>query len=130
MNLQWILSPGAQFGILLAGLFGPLALFLYLKLELSAERRKAQQSKEALSSQLSDMASAMAGLRKSVTEIEERPEIEAPGITKGKRAAAIRMQMRGESLEAIAAGLRVPRSGVELLLRIQEMMKDRTNPVA
>jgi hypothetical protein len=130
MNFQWLANPSLQFGILVAGLFGPLVLFLYLKFELSAERRKSQQSTVALSSQLSEIASKMAGLQKAVTEMEERPPAGAPGRIREKRAVAVRMHMRGESAEAIAAGLRMPRSGVDLLLRIQEMMKERTSPAA
>jgi hypothetical protein len=130
MNFQWLSNPVVQFGILVAGLFGPLVLFLYLKFELSAERRKSQQSTEALSAQLSEMESNMGSLRKLVTEIEERPPASASGRIREKRAIAVRMHMRGESAETIAAGLRMPRNGVDLLLRIQAMMKERTSPAA
>src|SRR3954464_4179461 len=90
-------------GIAAAALAGTLALFVYLKSELCAERGKAKQSAEAVASQLSEMQSAMAGLRKVVAEIEERPIIQTAGFSNGKRAIAIRMHKRGESVEAIAA---------------------------
>ena len=130
MNLQWILNPLTQYGIMAAVLFGTLVLFLGLKFELSAERRKAQRSTADLASRLSDLESAMAGLRKAVSEIEERPQVEAPGINNEKRAIAIRMHMRGESVESIAACLRIPKSGVELLLKVQKMTGYREIPAA
>jgi mannose/fructose-specific phosphotransferase system component IIA len=125
MHLNWILNPLAQHGMLAAGLIACLSLFLALKLEVRAVRRRAQESRDALAAQVQQMESALGHIRQSVTDIEERPGAVSPGLNLTRRAQALRMHRRGESVETIAAALSAPRNEIDLLLKVQAMLQYR-----
>jgi hypothetical protein len=61
-------------------------------------------------------------MRQSVRTLEEAPASQptGQGINLSKRAQALRMRRRGESIATIAAALQTPRNEVELLLKVRE----------
>jgi hypothetical protein len=126
MHLDWLLNPLAQYGMLGAGLIACLALFLAVKLEVGEVRHGAQESRDALAAQVQEMESALGHIRQSVTEIEERPAVISPGLNLTRRAQALRMHRRGESVETIAAALSAPRNEIDLLLKLQTMLEYRS----
>jgi hypothetical protein len=126
MHLNWILSPLAQYVMLAAGLIACLALFAAVKTEMCVELQTAKQSRDALAAQVQEMESALGQIRQSVTDIEERPAAVSPGLNLTRRAQALRMHRRGESVETIAAALSAPRNEIDLLLKLQAMLQYRS----
>jgi hypothetical protein len=126
MHMDWILNPLAQYGMLAAGLIACLALFAAVKLEVCVVRQRAQESEDALAAQVRQMESALGHIRQSVTDIEERPGSVGPGLNLTRRAQALRMHHRGESVETIAAALSAPRNEIDLLLKLQSMLQYRS----
>jgi hypothetical protein len=118
MHLNWILNPLAQYALLGAGLIACLVLFMDMKLEV-------QESKNELTAQVQEMESALGQIRQSVTDMEERPGAVSPGLNLTRRAQALRMHHRGESVETIAAALSAPRNEIDLLLKLQGMLQYR-----
>ncbi len=47
----------------------------------------------------------------------------APSLTIAKRSQAIKMIRRGEPAEAVSAALGVPRSHIQLLIKVQELIQ-------
>jgi len=125
MYLDWILNPLAQYGMLAAGLMACLTLFLAVKREMGAVRQRAQESRDTLAAQVQQMESALEHIRKSVTDMEERPGAVNPGLNLTRRVQALRMHRRGESAETIAAALSAPRNEIDLLLKLQGMLQYR-----
>jgi UDP-N-acetylmuramoylalanine-D-glutamate ligase len=125
MHLDWIMNPLAQYGVLAAGLIACLALFAAVKVEVCVVRQKAQESEDALAAQVRQMESALGHIRQSVTEIEVQPRVVSPGLNLTRRAQALRMHRRGESVETIAAALGAPRNEIDLLMKLQGMLQYR-----
>lgn len=123
MHLDWILNPLAQYGMLAAGLIACLALFLAMKLEVCAVGQRARESRDALAGRVEEMESALGQIRRSVTDIEERPGTVSPGLNLTRRTQALRMHRRGESVQTIAAALSAPSNEIELLLKLQAMLQ-------
>jgi hypothetical protein len=109
--------------MLAAGLIACLALFLAMKLEVCAVGQRAQQSRDALAGRVEEMESALGQIRRSVTDIEERPGTVSPGLNLTRRTQALRMHRRGESVQTIAAALSAPSNEIELLLKLQAMLQ-------
>jgi hypothetical protein len=125
MHLDWILNPLVLYGMLGAGLIACLTLFVAVKLELCVVGKRAQETEDALAAQVQEMESALGQIRQSVTDMEERPAAVSPGLNLTRRAQALRMHRRGESVETIAAALSAPRNEIDLLLKLQSMLQYR-----
>jgi hypothetical protein len=124
MNLDWILSPLALYTVVALALVGCASLFVVTKIELSQLRRTAHQSRMDLAKKIEEVESAMA----DIPAAAPAPMlIVRPSINLTKRAQALRMRRRGESLESITAALSVPRNEIELLLKVHEMVDGRNN---
>jgi hypothetical protein len=126
MHMDWILNPLAQYGMLAAGLFACLALFVAMKREVNGVCQRAQESRDVLAAQVREMESALGHIRQSVTDREERPGAVGPGLNLTRRAQALRMNRRGESVETIAAALSAPRNEIDLLLKLQTLLQYRS----
>ena len=126
MHLEWILNPLAQYGMLAAGLFACLSLFLAMKREVNGVCQRAQESRDVLAAQVREMESALGHIRQSVTDMEERPGAVGPGLNLTRRAQVLRMNHRGESVETIAAALSAPRNEIDLLLKLQTLLQYRS----
>jgi hypothetical protein len=124
MNFDWILSPLTVYAVLGLNLVASISLFLHTKVEIAQLRRDTDRSRTELAKKMEEIESAMAGI--SATPPPPAPALR-PSINLTKRAQALRMRRRGESLESIAAALAVPRNEVELLLKVHEMLEARSN---
>jgi hypothetical protein len=122
MHLDWIVSPLACYGALALVLAACLFLAFTFKVEIAEVRRRAAQSNESLAMQIQEMGSAMARMRDDVPEAAELPAAFGPSLNLTKRARALRMHVRGESIETIAAALGAPRNEIELLLKLHETL--------
>ena len=124
MNLDWILSPLALYTVVALALVGCASLFIVTKVELSQLRRAADQSRVDLAKKIEEVESAMA----DIPAAAPAPMLMVrPSINLTKRAQALRMRRRGESLESITAALSVPRNEIELLLKVHELVDGRNN---
>jgi len=124
MNLDWILSPLALYTVVALALVGCASLFIVTKVELSQLRRAADQSRMDLAKKIEEVESAIA----DIPAAAPAPVLTLrPSINLTKRAQALRMRRRGESLESITAALSVPRNEIELLLKVHEMVDGRNN---
>jgi hypothetical protein len=124
MNLDWILSPLALYTVVALALMGCASLFIVTKMELSQLRRAADQSRMDLAKKIEEVEAAMA----DIPAAAPAPMLNVrPSINLTKRAQALRMRRRGESLESITAALSVPRNEIELLLKVHEMVDGRNN---
>jgi hypothetical protein len=126
MHMDWILNPLAQYGMLAAGLVACLVLFMAMKVEMCTELQSAKESRDTLAAHVQEMESALGHIRQSVTDIEERPGAVSPGLNLTRRAQALRMHRRGESVETIAAALSAPRNEIDLLLKLQTLLQYRS----
>jgi hypothetical protein len=118
------LIPLAPF--LLIGIHSVLGLVLFLCLEhemrimkLRSGRRHARQD-----SLTDGLKAQVAELSARVLDTEERTGLLVPppspksGLNLNKRSQAIRMSLRGEQAEKIAASLNLPQREIELLLKV------------
>ncbi len=122
-------SPLTLYALLALGMGACVYLFLTLSIEIQAGRKKRsvlEATVEALKAQLEDMSSRL-------DETEDRSAVPAsPGashaLNLNVRSKALRMARRGDSNQQIAAALGVPEQEVELLLKVQRMMREATPP--
>jgi len=114
MSLEWILSPLTLYAVVALALAGSLALFVSAKLELAQQRR-------ALVKRIDEVQSFVASA-KQAPDSHAAPVAARNSINLTKRAQALRMRLRGESVESISAALAVPRNEVELLLKLNELL--------
>jgi predicted PhzF superfamily epimerase YddE/YHI9 len=123
MQLDWILTPMAQYGFLALALAGCLALFLSLKREMAVALRSFTKSRESAAASAASLAAGLAALRQEM-ETTEAASLTGQKLNLTRRAQALRMQRRGESPATIAAALRLPRNEIDLLLKIQKLADD------
>jgi hypothetical protein len=126
MNLDWILNPLALYTVVALALVGCASLFIVTKMELSQLRRAANQSRIDLAKKIEEVESAMADIPAAAPAPMPMLTVR-PSINLTKRAQALRMRRRGESLESITAALAVPRNEIELLLKVHELVDGRNN---
>ena len=106
----------AQYIFLALGLMACLSLFFTLKCEILAHARKQRKRLEEMD-------------RKVIDANERHPEAviipTAPrsGFNASRRVLAMRMLRRGEDVSHVAAALGVPRREVELLIRVQAIIR-------
>ena len=129
MNLSWILNPATQYGALAMALIACLSFFVSLKREVHAIKLEARRAGESARGTIDALAKELQGLKEGVQEIEATPAALPPGeaINLTKRAQALRMHRRGESIPTIAAALRTPQNEIRLLLKIHQVL-DSPNP--
>jgi hypothetical protein len=119
MRLDWILNPLTIYAAVALALVASLFLFFGTKMELDRLRRSSRLSREELAKRIEELESAAADTPPETPAI---PSVR-PAVNLTKRAHALRMKRRGESLESITAALAVPRNEVELLLKLNEMLE-------
>jgi hypothetical protein len=121
MRLDWILNPLTIYAAVALALVASLFLFLATKIEIGRLRRSSRLSREELAQRIEELESAAADAPPEAPAI---PSVRL-SVNLTKRAQALRMKRRGESLESITAALAVPRNEVELLLKLNEMLEAR-----
>jgi hypothetical protein len=98
-----------QYGLLVSGISGSIALFLSLKQELRMQARKHQQRIEEMSARIAETPAYV-------------PPPARSGLNASTRVQALRMLRRNESPSHISAALGMQRGEVELLIRVQQMV--------
>lgn len=121
------MNPQAQM-ILLCGfsaatLLACLLLFLSLKRENAALRRRAQSDHDSFRQTLTTLEHSVSKLQAALNEREApaaaanaAPPMESMNIS--KRSQVLRLFRRGETPDRIASALHLPRTEVELLLKV------------
>lgn len=121
--MGWIGNPIFILTIAAVTMAACLLLFLSLKRENAALRRRAQMDHELLSEQVESFRRSLNQLQSALAEREEAaPAAVSPAPAESmnisKRSQALRLHRRGESPATIAATLRLPLNEVELLLKV------------
>lgn len=127
MQLNWILSPIAQYAFLALALAGCLVLFLSMKREIAVVLRSFTESRDSAAAFAATLAAGLAALRQEM-ETTEAASLTGQELNLTRRAQALRMQRRGESSATIAAALRLPRNEIDLLMKIQKLAGDHGLP--
>jgi len=122
VNLDWILSPLTIYAVVAIALLVCLALSLGTRLELIRVRRAADESQKAAAQKIEEMETWMSKITDQAAQTQPGGPIRH-SINLTKRAQALRMSRRGESVESITAALAVPRNEVELLLKVHGMVE-------
>jgi hypothetical protein len=122
MQFDWVLTPLAQCAFLALTLISCLALFISVKFEVAAVRNSLNKRDAAPAIPVTaSTAEVTAPLETRTLEAKVPTGTE---LTRARRAEALRMQNTGESSATIADTLRIPRHEIELLLKIQRLVKE------
>jgi hypothetical protein len=110
-------------GFSAATLLACLLLFLSLKRENAALRRRAQSDHDRFQQTLNALEHTVSQLQAALNEreapamaVKAAPPLESMNIS--KRSQVLRLFRRGETPDRIASALRLPRTEVELLLKV------------
>jgi len=124
MTLEFFLNPMTVYAIAVAGLLTALSMFVGIKREIAKakgaeEETNAKRALEQLA--VRDLENELETLRATVRNLEAVPSGRPAGIgiNLTKRAQALRMHHRGESIPSIAAALETPTNEIALLLKLQ-----------
>ena len=123
IQLDWLLSPIAQYALVALALAGCLVLFLCMRREIALVRRSATENRDSSAVSVATLTSELVTLRRR-TEAAETASFTGRELNLTRRAQAVRMQRRGESSATIAAALRLPRNEIDLLVKVQELVND------
>ena len=118
MNLDWILSPLTQYCVLALAFMSCMGLCFSTSIRMRMERRRMAMSQESLDQTVKALSTAVEQIRRDGPEPETRRPAPLQGVNLTKRAQALRMHRRGESLATISAALQSPRNEIELLLKV------------
>jgi hypothetical protein len=101
-----------------------MVLFLKNRRDMKRMHQAAMESARTASAGVSQLSTQVEGIRSSVRQMEEAPVTTGPihSINLSKRAQALRMYRRGETIPSIAAALRAPTHEVQLLLKVHHML--------
>lgn len=131
IRLDWILHPVAQYGALGAGLALCLYLFSTLKVEAARLDRRSEHRWTALSEAVSTLRTELEQAREEMREIKEHfgmlvpPAPTASGFNLSKRGQVLQMHRRGQAPEQIATTLGLPRTEVDLLLKVHRIVLEQ-----
>lgn len=113
------ICAGLAFALLLC-----LYLFLTLKAEMRARERRARQELEAVvvlaGQQVEQLEARLAALEQTASGAQPRP-----GMNLTIRTQVLRRRRQGEDAAQIATALGLPRTEVELLLKVDRLTLDR-----
>ena len=127
MGLDWLFNPVTTYALASATLLLSLVLFVSIKREMAKARGQAEESQTTREEEqlvIRGLETELESLRESVRHLEAVPPGRAGGmgINLTKRAQALRMHRRGESIPSIAAALETPGNEIALLLKVQALM--------
>lgn len=115
--IHWLI----HYALLVTGLAASLGLFLSVKREIHSSALKSRRRLEEITLRL-DQAHA----REAEPVMVLGPAQARPGLNLSKRLQAMRMLRRNEDVSHVAAALGVPRTEVELLIRVQGISRTAT----
>lgn len=124
LQLTWLSNPLTWLAVLAVAMICALVLFVSLKCEIAAARRLARQTAASAEQLRASMSAELAAIRETppvVQEVVVAAPVVGEGLNLTRRAAALRMEKRGETVSTIAAALRVPQNEIELLLKLQKL---------
>jgi hypothetical protein len=128
MNLDWLLSPIAQYLLIGFGLLGSLVLWVSFKKDLQSVRTNAAQSGKSIEEKVQDLSESVQLVRESLQSRSSGNSTGmlmsgiAPGINPAKRAQALLLHIHGEQAGSIAAALEVPENEIALLLKVNRLL--------
>jgi len=133
-NPEYVLQPLVCYVLLAAGLGLCLYLFVTLKAETRGLSRRCQEERQrvqALESALGDARLAVQALETDLRAVERQtgmlvaPAPARSGLNLSKRTHVLRMHRAGQDGAAIAAALALPRSEVELLIKVHRIVVEQ-----
>lgn len=129
--MAWISEPLGYYGLLAVGLVLSIYLFISLKAECAHLRHRLLQQQTQTQELIAELRRTLGTLERSLQEHEQQEDLllaarAIPGasINLTKRSQMLRMYRRGESAEQICATLHVPRSEVDLLVKVQKALAE------
>ncbi|WP_321476546.1 hypothetical protein [uncultured Paludibaculum sp.] len=124
--MVWLTNPLTYYCLLAVGLSLSLYLFVSVKRENAALREQLTAERKQIDEAMDVLRQSLNRVELALEEATEMPTVPTASATPpdtsvniSKRGQALRMHRRGESPEQIAAALQMPRSEVELLLKVQ-----------
>jgi len=133
-NAEFLLQPLVFYALLAAGFGLCLYLFVTLKAEIRGLLRRALQERErvqALEIALGSARLAVQSLESHLGAVERQtgmlvaPTPARSGLNLSKRTQVLRMHRAGQDGAGIAAALALPRSEVELLIKVHRMVLEQ-----
>ena len=133
-NPDFVLQPLAAYVLLAAGLGLCLYLFVTLKAEIRGLLRRCQEERqqvEALQTALGDARLAVQSLEADLRAVERQtgmlvaPAPARSGLNLSKRTHVLRMHRSGQDSAGIATALALPRSEVELLIKVHRIVMEQ-----
>jgi hypothetical protein len=88
--------------------------------------RKSRQQREDLEGRVNQVAEMAEALKAQLAEMEKPQGVPAQPLNLNKRGQILRMRGRGERPETIAGALSIPRNEVELLIKVHDLSRERT----
>ncbi len=131
---DFMLQPLICYVLLAVGLGLCLYLFVTLKMEIRGLLRRCldgRQQMQALETSLGDARLAAQSLETDLREVERQtgmlvaPAPARSGLNLSKRTHVLRMHRAGQDSAGIAAALALPRSEVELLIKVHRIVVDQ-----
>jgi DNA-binding NarL/FixJ family response regulator len=133
-NPEFMLQPLVFYVLLAAGFGLCLYLFVTLKAEIRGLLRRSLQERqqvEALETALGDARLAVQSLETDLRAVEGQtgmlvaPAPARSGLNLSKRTHVLRMHRAGQDGAGIAAALALPRSEVELLIKVHRIVMEQ-----
>ena len=133
-NPEFMLQPLVFYVLLAAGFGLCLYLFVTLKAEIRGLLRRSLQERqqvEALETALGDARLAVQSLETDLRAVERQtgmlvaPAPARSGLNLSKRTHVLRMHRAGQDSAGIAAALALPRSEVELLIKVHRIVMEQ-----
>jgi hypothetical protein len=133
-NPEFMLQPLVFYVLLAAGFGLCLYLFVTLKAEIRGLLRRSLQERqqvEALETALGDARLAVQSLETDLRAVERQtgmlvaPAPARSGLNLSKRTHVLRMHRAGQDGAGIAAALALPRSEVELLIKVHRIVMEQ-----
>jgi len=115
MHLEWILSPLTLCGLIVAGMTACLVFCVSTSMRMRRENRRIA---ETFGQSVAAISVTVDQIQKTGNESRLVSAVPVAGLNLTRRAQALRMHRRGESLPTIAAALQTPRNEIELLLKL------------
>jgi len=132
MNMldQALMNPGLPYVVLAAGLLACIVLFLSIKLEL--HRRAAGTARgTGIEETVEGLSAAFAQIRERLDSPAQQTPAVAwsanPSVNLTRRGQVLRLFRRGDSPRQIASSLGMNRGEVDLIIKVHQMVLNRSN---
>ncbi len=126
--MHWVDHPLTCYALLGTGLALCLYLFVAAKVELRAVELRSRKFETELRLELESLRSRVLAAENTLTHLEEQsgalvaPPPAPSGLNLSKRSQVLRRCRLGEDAARIASGLGIPRSEVDLLIKVNRLL--------